>query len=60
MRKSISTVSLGGSLIDKLDAIAAAHFDRVEVFEPNSRSYGGSARDIWRYAKNLGLSVELY
>jgi sugar phosphate isomerase/epimerase len=27
-----------GSLTDKLDAIAAAHFDGVEIFEPNLRS----------------------
>jgi 4-hydroxyphenylpyruvate dioxygenase len=60
MKKSIATVSLSGSLTDKLDAIAAAHFDGVEIFEPNLRSYDGSARDIGRYAKNLGLSVELY
>ena len=60
MKKSIATISLGGSLTDKLDAIAAAHFDGVEIFEPNLRSYDGSARDIGRYAKNLGLSVELY
>jgi hypothetical protein len=52
MRKSIATVSLGGNLTDKLDAIAAAHFDGVEIFEPNLRSYDGSARDIGRYAKN--------
>jgi 3-dehydroshikimate dehydratase len=60
MKKSIATVSLSGGLTEKLDAIAAAHFDAVEIFEPNLRSYGGSARDIGRYAKNLGLSVELF
>src|SRR6202049_4038106 len=60
MKKSIATVSLSGSLTDKLDAIAAAHFDGVEIFEPNLRSYNGSAREIGRYAKNLGLSVEVY
>jgi 4-hydroxyphenylpyruvate dioxygenase len=32
MKKSIATVSLGGSLTDKLDAIAAVHFDGVEIF----------------------------
>jgi 4-hydroxyphenylpyruvate dioxygenase len=35
MRKSIATVSLGGKLTDKLEAIAAAGFDGVEIFEPN-------------------------
>jgi 4-hydroxyphenylpyruvate dioxygenase len=60
MKKSIATVSLSGTLTDKLDAIAAAHFDGVEIFEPNLRSYNGSARQIGHYAKNLGLSVELF
>jgi 4-hydroxyphenylpyruvate dioxygenase len=33
MRTSIATVSLSGSLNEKLDAIAAAKFDAVEIFE---------------------------
>jgi 4-hydroxyphenylpyruvate dioxygenase len=60
MKKSIATVSFGGKLTEKLDAIAAAHFDGVEIFEPNLRSSGISARDIGRYARNLGLSVDLF
>jgi len=60
MRKSIATVSLSGKLTDKLDAIAAAHFDGVEIVEPNLRSHDGTAREIGRYAKNLGLSIELF
>jgi 4-hydroxyphenylpyruvate dioxygenase len=60
VRKSIATVSLGGTLTDKLDAIAAAHFDGVEIFEPNLRSYSGTAREIGRYAGNLGLSIDLF
>ena len=60
MKKSIATVSLSGKLTDKLDAIAAAHFDGVEVFEPNLRSFDGSPREIGRYARNLGLNVELF
>jgi|SRR5438132_3484142 len=60
MKKSIATVSLSGTLTDKLDAIAAAHFDGVEIFEPNLRSCNGTAREIGHYAKSLGLSVELF
>jgi 4-hydroxyphenylpyruvate dioxygenase len=60
MRKSIATVSLGGKLTDKLDAIAAAHFDGVEIFEANLRSYSGTAREVGRYARDLGLSIELF
>jgi 4-hydroxyphenylpyruvate dioxygenase len=60
MKKTIATVSLSGKLTDKLEAIAAAHFDGVEVFEPNLRSFDGSPREIGRYARNLGLNVELF
>ena len=35
VRTSVATVSLGGSLEDKLTAIAAAGFDGFEVFEPD-------------------------
>jgi 4-hydroxyphenylpyruvate dioxygenase len=34
MKKSIATVSLGGKLTDKLEAIAAAGFESIEIFEP--------------------------
>jgi 4-hydroxyphenylpyruvate dioxygenase len=60
MKKSMATVSLSGTLTDKLGAIAAAHFDGVEIFEPNLKSYGGTAREIGHYAKNLGLNIELF
>jgi 4-hydroxyphenylpyruvate dioxygenase len=60
VRKSIATVSLGGKLPDKLDAIAAAHFDGVEIFEPNLRSYAGTAREIGQHSRNLGLSIDLF
>jgi 4-hydroxyphenylpyruvate dioxygenase len=60
MKKSIATVSLGGELTEKLDAIAAAHFDGVEIDEPNLRSHGRTAQQIGRYAKRLALSIELY
>ena len=33
MQRSIATVSLSGTLPEKLEAIAAAGFDGVEIFE---------------------------
>ena len=33
MRRSIATVCLSGMLREKLEAIAAARFDGVEIFE---------------------------
>jgi 4-hydroxyphenylpyruvate dioxygenase len=44
MRKSIATVSLGGTLTEKLEAIAHADFD--EISEPDLLSYEGTAREI--------------
>ena len=41
---SIATVSLSGSLDEKLRAIAAAGFDAVEIFENDLLSFNGSPR----------------
>jgi 4-hydroxyphenylpyruvate dioxygenase len=60
MKKSIATVSLGGKLTDKLEAIAAAGFESIEIFEPNLLSYEGTPREIARYTAELGLTVELF
>jgi 4-hydroxyphenylpyruvate dioxygenase len=60
MKKSIATVALGGTLPEKLEAIAAAYFDGVEIFEPNLRAYQGTARDVGRIAAGLGLTIDLF
>ena len=60
MKKSIATVSLGGKLTDKLEAIAAAGFESIEIFEPNLLSYEGTAREIARYTAELGLTMEVF
>ena len=60
MKKSIATVALGGTLPEKLEAIAAAYFDGIEIFEPNLRSYDGSPRDVGRIAAELGLTIDLF
>ncbi|HVN34999.1 MAG TPA: sugar phosphate isomerase/epimerase family protein [Casimicrobiaceae bacterium] len=60
MKKSIATVALGGTLPEKLEAAAAAYFDGVEVYEPNLRSYEGTARDVGRIAADLGLTIDLF
>src|SRR5262249_1414435 len=51
---------LGGTLPEKLEAIAAAYFDGVEIYEPNLRSYEGTPRDVGRIAAGLGLTIDLY
>ena len=43
MRRSIATVSLSGTLRQKLEAIAAARFDGIELFENDFIQFAGSA-----------------
>ena len=54
---SIATVSLSGSLDEKLRAIAAAGFDAVEIFENDLLSFNGSPRDVSQMCRDLGLAI---
>jgi 4-hydroxyphenylpyruvate dioxygenase len=54
---SIATVSLSGTLDEKLRAIAAAGFDAVEIFENDFLSFGGSPRDVGQLCRDLGLEI---
>ena len=56
-KRSIATVSLSGSLDEKLRAIAGAGFDEVEIFENDLLSFNGSPRDVGRLCRDLGLSI---
>lgn len=60
MRRSIATVSLSGTLEEKLRAAAAARFDAVEIFENDLLFFDGSARDVRGFAADLGLTIALY
>src|SRR5260370_38517348 len=55
--RSIATVSLSGSLDEKLRAIAAAGFGAVEIFENDLLSFSGSPRDVGQMCRDLGLSI---
>src|SRR5262245_16236490 len=57
MIRSIATVSIGGSLNEKLRAIAAAGFNAVELFENDFTCFDGSARDVARMCADLGLGI---
>lgn len=57
MRRSIATVSLGGGLVDKLEAIAAAGFDGVEIFDTDILTYDGQPADIANIVADLGMSI---
>jgi 4-hydroxyphenylpyruvate dioxygenase len=57
MKPSIATVCLSGGLREKLDAIAAAGFRGVEIFENDLLSYPGTPADVAREVADLGLQV---
>jgi 4-hydroxyphenylpyruvate dioxygenase len=58
--RSIATVCLSGNLLDKLEAIATAGFDGVEIFENDLLTFPGSPTDVRRVADDLGLAITLY
>ena len=60
MRRAIATVSLSGTLRQKLEAIAAARFDGIELFENDFVQFAGSAKDLRTIAADLGLGIDLY
>lgn len=60
MRTSIATVSVSGTLEQKLTAIAAAGYDAVEIFEADLLSCSASPREIARQIEDLGLTCALY
>ncbi|MEU1102471.1 TIM barrel protein [Streptomyces tibetensis] len=60
MRTSIATVSLSGSLTEKLDAAARAGFDGVELFENDLLASPLTPEDIRARCADLGLRIDLY
>ncbi|CAL9627956.1 hypothetical protein SUDANB108_06026 [Streptomyces sp. enrichment culture] len=60
MRTSIATVSLSGSLTEKLDAAARAGFDGVEIFENDLLASPLTPEDIRARCADLGLGIDLY
>jgi 4-hydroxyphenylpyruvate dioxygenase len=57
MRNAIATVSLGGTLRDKLAAIAEAGFEGLEIFETDILAHDGPPADVGRMARDLGLEI---
>jgi 4-hydroxyphenylpyruvate dioxygenase len=58
--RSIATVSLSGTLPEKLDAAATVGFDAVEIFENDLLTFDGSPADVRRIAADLGIAIVLY
>ncbi|QOL80008.1 bifunctional sugar phosphate isomerase/epimerase/4-hydroxyphenylpyruvate dioxygenase family protein [Pseudooceanicola spongiae] len=60
MKTSIATVSISGTLTEKLEAIAAAGYDGIEIFEQDFIAYDGSPADVGRMARDHGLEILLF
>lgn len=60
MKTSIATVSISGTLTEKLTAIADAGFDGVEIFEQDFIAHDGSAADVGRMVRDHGLEITLF
>ena len=58
--RSIATVSLSGTLLDKLEAAARIGFDAVEIFESDLLTCGETPAGIRQAVEDLGLTIALY
>ena len=59
MSLCVATTSVPGDLSAKLEAIAEAGFDAVELHEPDLMGYAGTAKEVAQKARTLGLSIEV-
>jgi 4-hydroxyphenylpyruvate dioxygenase len=57
MRTAIATVCLSGTLTEKIEAIAAAEFKGVEIFENDLLSFNGTPAEARRMIEGLGLAT---
>lgn len=55
--KSIATITLGGTLPEKLFAASAAGFSGIEIVEKDFLTYQGTPRDIRQLCHDLGLEI---
>ncbi|MHA6345457.1 bifunctional sugar phosphate isomerase/epimerase/4-hydroxyphenylpyruvate dioxygenase family protein [Roseivivax sp. CAU 1761] len=60
MKTGIATVSISGALPEKLDAIAAAGFDGIEIFEQDFIAHDGGPAEVGRMIRERGLEVMLF
>ena len=60
VKTSIATVSISGNLREKLDAIAKAGFDGIEIFEQDFIADTGTPRKIGEMIRDHGLEITLF
>jgi 4-hydroxyphenylpyruvate dioxygenase len=60
MKTSIATVSLSGDLQEKIEAIARAGFEGVEIFENDFLAFDHSPREVGVMVRDAGMVVTLF
>ena len=60
MKTSIATVSINGTLKEKIYAIAKAGFDGVEIFENDFLTNNLSPKEVKKLVKDHGLEITLF
>ena len=60
MKTSIATVSINGTLKEKIHAIARAGFDGVEIFENDFLTNNLSPKEVKKIVKDNGLEITLF
>lgn len=57
MKTALATVSISGTLREKMEAASKAGFQGVEIFENDLTQYSGSPSDVSKMARDLGLEI---
>lgn len=60
MKTSIATVSISGNFSEKLEAIATAGFDGIEIFEQDFIAHDGDPREVGEMIRAMGLEITLF
>lgn len=60
MKTSIATVSISGSFTEKLEAIAGAGFDGIEIFEQDFIASDFTPHEVGRMVRDAGLDITLF
>ena len=58
--RSIATVSLAGTLPEKLEAAASVGFNGVELFENDLLTFDGAPAEVRRICRELGLAITAF
>ena len=60
MKTSIATVSISGNFAEKLEAIAAAGFHGLEIFEQDFIAHDANPREVGEMIRAMGLEITIF